>query len=416
MKTKILLILLATTATMNAQATNGYFRLGYGANSIAMGGTGTALVQDGSAGAINRATIFSVEQDVTLALSVFNPQRGYEVTGATPADATSAMDFPLANGKVKSDNEYFLIPAFAYNTELSDELAMSISVYGNGGMNTEYSESVFYGGKAGVDLTQVFLNTSFAYKATDDIQIGIAPILAMQTFQANGLAAFGGNGFSQDANKLTNKGKDTVFGYGARIGIAHQINSNIHLGASYQSKIDFERFEKYQGLFAEKGDMDIPSTYNLGVAFDNEEFTLALDYQVINYSEVAAIANPLIPNLMTAKLGDDNGAGFGWNDMTVIKLGGALKRDNGDVFRAGISYGEQPIDSSEVLFNILASGVQEWHLTTGYEFGQKDSRYSIALSYSPAKSVKGLNPMYGSQDQYIKIEMEQYEVTFAAAF
>jgi long-chain fatty acid transport protein len=89
----------------------------------------------------------------------------------------------------------------------------------------------------------------------------------------------------------------------------------VHLGASYQSKIDFERFEKYDGLFAENGDMDVPSTYNLGVAFDNDDFTVALDYQVINYSEVASIANSLMPNLGTAKLGSDNGAGYEFGDI-----------------------------------------------------------------------------------------------------
>lgn len=413
MKTRILLTLIATTATMSAHATNGYFRLGYGANSIAMGGTGTALAQDGLAAASNPAVIFGVEQDITLELSIFNPQRGYEVTGATPMQAPMG-EFPLANGKVQSDNEYFLIPSFAYKAELNDELALSVSLYGNGGMNTQYSESVFGGGKTGVDLTQVFLNTSFAYKVADNTQIGLAPILALQSFEAKGLRNFSAN--SQDANKLTNNGQDTVFGYGARIGIAHQINSNVHLGASYQSKIDFERFEKYEGLFAEKGDMDVPSTYNLGIAFDNQDFTVALDYQVINYSETAAVGNPLMPNLMTAKLGSDKGAGFGWNDMEIIKLGGALKRNNGDVIRAGVSYGEQPIDSSEVLFNILAPGVQEWHFTAGYEFGDVESRYRVAVSYSPSKSVKGKNPLYQSQERFIEIEMEQYEVTFAAAF
>ncbi len=416
MKTRILLTLIATTATtatMSAHATNGYFRLGYGANSIAMAGTGTALAQDGLAGAVNPATIFGVKQDFNVALSVFNPQRGFEVTGASPSQAQMG-EFALTNGKVQSDNEYFLIPSFAYKTELNDDLALSVSVYGNGGMNTQYSESVFYAGKTGVDLSQVFLNTTLAIKLPSNTQVGFAPILALQSFEANGVGSFAG--FSSSPTKVSDNGEDTVFGYGARVGIAHQLNENIHLGASYQSKIDFERFEKYEGLFAEQGDMDVPSTYNLGVAFDNNNFTIALDYQVINYSETAAVANPLMPNLMTAQLGNDKGAGFGWNDMEIIKLGGALKRNNGDVIRAGVSYGEQPIESSEVLFNILAPGVQEWHFTAGYEFGDVDSRYSVAVSYSPSKSVKGKNPLYQSQDQFIEIEMEQYEVTFAAAF
>lgn len=413
MKTRILLALIASVSTMSAQATNGYFRLVYSANTIAMAGTGTALAQDGLAGSINPATIFAIEQDYTLALSIFNPKRGFDVTGASPSSAQPG-EFALANGKFESENEYFLIPSFGYKTELNKDWAFNLSIYGNGGMNTQYSESVFYAGKTGVDLSQVFINSAFAYKFSESTQLGFAPIVAVQTFEAKGVGSFAP--FSKDASNLSNNDSDTVLGYGARIGIAHQINSNVHLGASYQSKIDFERFKKYDGLFAENGDMDVPSTYNLGVAFDNDNFTVALDYQVINYSEVASIANPLMPNLMTAQLGSDNGAGFGWNDMDIIKLGGALKRSNGDVFRAGVSYGEQPIDSSEVLFNILAPGVQEWHYTAGYEFGDIESRYSVAVSYSPSKSVKGKNPLYQSQDQFIELEMEQYEVTFAAAF
>lgn len=412
-KIRILFALIATTAAMSAQATNGYFRLGYGANSIAMGGTGTAIAQDGLASAINPATIFSIKQPYTLELSVFNPQRRFDVTGATPNQAQQG-EFALANGEVESDNEYFFIPSFGYKRDLKDDLAFSLSIYGNGGMNTQYSDSVFYAGKTGVDLTQMFINASFAFKETETTQWGFAPIFAVQTFEANGVGSFAQN--SQNSSKLSNNGKETVFGFGARIGIAHQISSNVHLGASYQTKINFEPFKQYAGLYAENGDMDVPPTYNLGIAFDNDDFTLAVDYQVISYSEVASIANPLMPNLMSAQLGDDKGAGFGWNDMKIIKLGGALKRNNGDVFRAGISYGEQPIDSSEVLFNILAPGVQEWHYTAGYEFGDIESRYRVTLSYSPSKSVKGKNPLYQSQDQFIEIEMEQYEVTFAAAF
>jgi long-chain fatty acid transport protein len=348
-----------------------------------------------------------------LELSVFNPQREFDVTGATPNQAQPG-EFALANGKVKSDNEYFFIPSFGYKRELSDDVAFSLSVYGNGGMNTQYSESVFYAGKTGVDLTQMFINASFAFKETESTQWGFAPIIAVQSFEANGVGSFAAS--SNDASKLSDNGVETVFGYGARIGVAHQLNSNIHLGASYQSKINFESFKKYAGLYAENGDMDVPSTYNLGIAFDNADFTVAVDYQVINYSEVASIGNPLMPNLMTTQLGNENGAGFGWNDMKIIKLGGALKRSNGDVFRAGLSYGEQPIDSSEVLFNILAPGLQEWHYTAGYEFGDIESRYRVTVSYSPSKSVKGKNPLYQSQDQFIEIEMEQYELTFAAAF
>ena len=65
-------------------------------------------------------------------------------------------------------------------------------------------------------------------------------------------------------------------------------------------------------------------------------------------------------------LGGPNGAGFGWQDVTVYKAGFAWNADDNNTWRFGFSYGEQPIPSSEVLFNILAPGVMETHLTAGW--------------------------------------------------
>jgi len=75
--------------------------------------------------------------------------------------------------------------------------------------------------------------------------------------------------------------------------------------------------------------------------------------------------------------------------------------------RAGVSYGEQPIPKSEVLFNVLAPGVQEYHLTTGFSraIGDKDE-VNFAFMYSPSSSVKGPNPL--SPQQNIELEMDQY--------
>ena len=410
---KHILLLSIVFFTASVSATNGYFRLGYGHNSIAMGGTGTALAQDNMAAAINPATIFGIDKTYGVELTLFNPKRGFEVTGASPMSA-QAGEFPLMNGEVRSGSELFVLPSFGYQRAINDQWAMSLAIYGNGGMNTDYPAAVFGAGDTGVDLSQLFISTAFAYKATENTTLGFAPIVAVQSFEARGVGSFAG--FSQDAANLSDNGHDTVFGYGARLGITQKLTSSLTLGASYQTQIDFAEFDKYQGLFAENGDMDIPATYNLGVAFDNADFTVALDYQKINYSEIASIANPLLPNIMMSALGSDTGAGFGWNDMEVFKLGAAFKQESG-VIRAGISYGEQPIDSSEVLFNILAPGVQELHYTAGYEFtlnGEVD--YAVTLSYSPSKSVKGLNPLYQSQQQYIELDMEQFELTFACAF
>ena len=51
--------------------------------------------------------------------------------------------------------------------------------------------------------------------------------------------------------------------------------------------------------------------------------------------------------------------------MTTYKLGFEWQRDEMNTWRFGYSYGEQPIQSADVLFNILAPGVMEQHITLG---------------------------------------------------
>lgn len=81
-------------------------------------------------------------------------------------------------------------------------------------------------------------------------------------------------------------------------------------------------------------------------------------------------------------------------------------------WRAGGSYGEQPISDSEVLFNILAPGVQKRHLTAGFSrtLG-KDDELSFAFMYSPSYTVSGTNPL--SPTQTIDLEMHQYSFQLA---
>ena len=396
-----------------ADATNGYFRLGYSANSIAMGGASTASAQDAMAGASNPALALNIDTTYTAAISAFSPDRGFTVEGGNPMTAMPG-EFALTPQDTRSESDWFFIPSFGYKTDLNDDLALNVNLYANGGMNTDYDESVFYAGETGVDLSQVFLNTSFAYKVSENTNIGVAPIIGYQRFKAKGLGSFAG--FSQDPNAVSDNGYDSATGYGARIGAFHQLNESWAFGASYQTEIKFDEFDKYKGLFAEDGGFNVPETYNLGLEFSRSNYTVALDYQRINYSDVQSVGNPMLPALMSSQLGTDGAAGFGWQDMDVIELGFAIDGSSDNTYRFGVSYAEQPIPDSEVLFNILAPGVQEWHFTAGYEFGVDDVDYAFALMYSPSKEVKGKNPLFPSQDQQIELEMSQLELTFGANF
>ncbi|WP_174893226.1 hypothetical protein [Methylomonas koyamae] len=88
--------------------------------------------------------------------------------------------------------------------------------------------------------------------------------------------------------------------------------------------------------------------------------------------------NPLFSG---AKLGAGNGPGIGWNDMTIYKFGGQWRQNDRWVWSGGFSYGQQPIEGSEVLFNILASGMAG-HVAMQRKLLPQQHRISIACSVS----------------------------------
>jgi len=416
-------------APMSAFATNGYFAHGYSTKSKALAGGGSALPQDAMIAADNPAGMVRVGERMDLGLSVFSPsKRGYKADN--PVGAPVADSFILETGDFESDNDFFLIPHFAYNWMLNADSSIGVTVYGNGGMNTEYNASqysfvppfpgasagTYYAGTAGVNLEQLFTNVSYSRAINAKHSWGVSAILAYQRFKADGLGAFGAFGYSSDPTKLTNNGTDTSTGFGAKIGWMGEVSPGLTLAASYQTKMSMSEFDDYKGLFAEQGDFDIPATWTLGLAWNLAPGTLTFDIQGIQYSGVNSIANPLLPNLVTAQLGDDNGAGFGWEDIVVYKLGYQWATSPAWTWRVGASLSDQPIPNSEVLFNILAPGVMETHITGGFTYTMSPtSEFSFAAMYAPETKVSGNNPLAagstGTATQNIELYMTQWELT-----
>ncbi|MBW7441672.1 long-chain fatty acid transporter, partial [Escherichia coli] len=82
-------------------------------------------------------------------------------------------------------------------------------------------------------------------------------------------------------------------------------------------------FSKYRGLFLGGGEFDIPENYGLGITYKIlPTLTLTSDVQRINYGDIKTIANPLANLFAGNPLGSANGPGFGWKNVTVVKVGG----------------------------------------------------------------------------------------------
>ncbi len=373
-------------APLSAMATNGYFAHGYGMKAKGMGGAGIAYGQDGLAAATNPANMVLVGNRVDFGLDVFMPDRKTEIKG-NGSLGTVQYD--------PNDDNIFFIPEFGYNQMISNTMSFGVSVFGNGGMNTSYKKPIglFGSTNAGVNLEQLFISPTFSMKINDKHAFGVALNLIYQTFEATGLENFDNTTYSSAVGSVHTNGKDTSTGFSLRLGWTGEITDKVTLGATYQSKGNMSEFDKYKGLFAEKGDFDIPETYGVGITVKaTPKVNVVFDITQINYSDVNAIANPLLPNLSSSQLGNSDGAGFGWDDMTVYKLGVDWQQSANLVLRAGYNHGSQPIPNGETFFNLLAPGVVEDHITAGATWTlQNQSELTFAFMYAFENTVNGSN-------------------------
>ncbi len=407
------LFILSSTATM---ATDGYFRHGYGVKYSAMGGAGVA-VSLSSLGAIsNPAGIVAIDSRIDINLALFSPSRDFTISG-NPSGYPGT--FGLTPGNTESDSKSFIMPTIGGSYKINPAMAIGLAFYGNGGMNTNYPKAVFYDPSSpntGINLEQMFAAATFAYEFSKDQAIGVSAIFGWQRFAAKGVLSFGG--FSSDPASLSGNSFSTSTGFGGKIGYQGTFANMFKIGASYETKIAMGKFDRYKGLFAEEGGFDVPASWTVGVGFlPNPEWTLLLDFQQINYSGIRSINNSFLPNIRAALLGESGGAGFGWKDMSVVKFGAMYKVNAAWTLMAGYSYGTQPVPSSEVLFNILAPGIVQHHITCGFTKAMGNhNELNLALMYAPAVTVSGANPLEAPGQQTIDIRMSQLQVEVGYSF
>ena len=398
----------ACCAPAFAFATNGYFSHGYGMKAKGMAGAATATAEDAFGGAVNPAKMVFVGNRIDFGAELFSPRRSVSRQG-------SAGFGGIYNDSVDSDSHYFIIPEFGYNKMINPNLSLGVTVYGNGGMNTDFNDdngvagsnfnpalcgaaapaNILFGcGRLGVDMMQLIVAPTLAYKLSPNHSVGVSPLLAYQRFKVDGLQAF--TGFSSSAADVTDKGYDSSTGWGVRIGWMGKISNTVTLGAAYAPKMRMGKFDKYRGLFAEQGGFDIPENYNVGIAVKaTPRVTVAFDIQQINYSDVKSIANGVTNSLSAPPanpLGSANGSGFNWRDQTAFKLGLEHEYSKNLTLRAGYNYGRSPVrdDIDSVTFNIIAPGVVERHLTLGATWIlQNKSELTVSYMHAFSNSVTG---------------------------
>jgi long-chain fatty acid transport protein len=444
----ISVIAVGLCAAGNAFATNGYFTHGNGTKNKAMAGAGIALPEDAIDITNNPAVAPFVGDQLIVGAALFSPIRKYQTTDSLLNGNMGAIT--IGPNNINSNSKYFVIPHIAKSWQLENGAAWALSFYGRGGMNTDWKggtatfdpdgpgpagpmtfPGTYGAGDAGVNFSQAFLDITWAKQLNDRLSLGISGVLVAQYFKADGVMSFApltetyATGAIVGApvlpENLSNNGTDFSYGGGLKLGLHAKLSERVSLGVMYQTKITMTEFDDYADLFAEQGGMDIPSDLKIGLTFHaNEKVDLSLDLEHIWYSDVASVNNPIayLFECPTASrdgmdlskcLGGNNGGGFGWEDMTVYKVGMKWQAGEDWAWRFGYSYGEQPIPETEMSFNILAPGVMESHITAGFTLERtKGRQFNMSFMYAP--NVKVTGPQNFDPTQNVTLQMYQWEM------
>lgn len=346
---KKLLIAAGLSAVLScpAFATNGTAPVGIGQSAKGSGGAGAAYPQDTLAAGINPAGMVHLGNRMDIGIEIFQPDR------RLTWDGNPGVIYDGNNPK------RFYIPEFGYNRMLNDKLSFGVAVFGSGGQNATYTRHPFIGPlRTKTDLSQIFIMPTWSYKVDDRNSIGIAPVIAVQTFELIN-AAFG---------SFPSPGHETSYGVGMRVGWMGQVTDRITLGGAIQSTINMGNMDNYPQI----GSIDVPANITLGAAIKaTDKLDILADLYWIDYAGVAPIGTP------------SSAGGFGWSDIFVLKLGAVYKYSDGLTLRAGVNIGESPLPSgapNDGFVTSLVPATTKSHVTLGFTKKIKDD-FSLTGSF-----------------------------------
>ena len=404
MKMTRIAIAIASSAMISTPvlATNGDVLIGLGAQSRAMGGTGTAAFM-GSENALTNPGLLgkSESTEFTIGGTAFMPS----VKATT--DVASGGQMPATSDTSQADMN--IIPEVSLSTRLNKNLTFGLGIFGSAGMGVDYRKDPSDPTSDNQGLFQAQSNLQimkFAPTLTYNSSrfgVGIAPVIQYGALDMNYTVASASGGPGSGPNdqvSTVGSGMSQDLGFGYNIGGYFDIMKNLTIGLAYQSAIDMEHEEQITtaadgfGLGSAgtgkitSDHLEQPAEIKIGVAYEFSNFTVTGDYKQIAWGSAKGYKE------------------FNWKDQNVYALG---VKYTGSKFwlGAGYNYAEDPIeilDESKTaaeggyenqainLFNNhFFPGVVEQHFTFGGGYSiTKNLAIDAAITYAPtvSKTVK----------------------------
>lgn len=348
------------TFSSGAFATNGIIPAGNGMVAHGFGGAGLSNAAEASSGIDNPALISQTGDAVSVAFSMFMPDRKIEQPAA------------LGGATVVSDSNLFAIPQVAFTSAAGFGMNWGLSAYALGGMNTDYRTGPFGGGSPeSVNLQGMILAPTLSYAFNKDVSVGASLLVGYMNLTARNLFGFTGV-------TVNNTFDDTSVGYGVKLGVNAKVADGISIGAMIQPKMNMDEFQGFKTFlgnnFGYTGDASIPLPNEIGIG---AKFAVGKSVDI------------LADVLYYEWTGNEVFEFFGWEDQVVYKVGAEWRASDKLALRVGINYGESPIKGSNTTAPIPTQG----GLTSNAAFANylfpaiTESHFTLGLSYKMDKNL-----------------------------
>lgn len=286
-----LLMFLGLIVSNISFATNGYFPHGVGTSNKAMAGAGMALPEEAISIVNNPAVAAFLDDRMDVGVSLFMPNRNYATFFGGNDGQNDAFSIGLVD--IDSDNDLFVVPEVARIKQIQNDTAFAWAFYMRNGMSTSYKggsasfdpdgdgpldvvnlPGTYGDGTAGLELSQAYVDITWAKMLGDKTSFGISAVLAAQSLQVKGVGGFSkytetfaASQGTELPGKLTGNGSDVHYGAGLKVGLHRLLGEHFSFGIMYQSEINIGPSTDYADLLSGSGDIDIPAWFRMGISW-----------------------------------------------------------------------------------------------------------------------------------------------------
>ena len=389
---QVLALLLTVVLASDALA-QGLILQGVGTVNRAMAGVGTAAPVD-AAGAVfrNPATLSAFDRsEITV---------GAELLLQTE---TLSSTFPAAgSGSTTGEPGATLIPAVGWvNRNPDSPVTFGLGMYGVAGFKSNYPSSLTNPvltpqptglGRVYAELQVFEIAPAVSLQLTDEISVGVSPILALGTLDASPLFLASPDDANGDTSYTYRQGLGgrSHYGGGVQIGVYYDPHANWAFGASLKSPTWFEDFRFYTqdevgAPRLDKLAVDLPMIASVGCAYKGIDRVLwALDARYVDYKNTDGFR---------AAGYDATGAatGLGWDNILSVSTAVQVAATDRLTLRAGYSYQENPISEKNTFFNIASPLILQHIVSVGASI-VVSQHASLNIAYLHAFEAENTGP------------------------